>query len=106
MSDPPNKSSTLLGEAFLETIRKAVREEIEAAVGKSEKKITLQEPFERRPYLSLQEAADLARLAPSTIRLNIRKGKLRAYKEGRRVIIKRADLEKFLETYPTGCFVP
>ena len=53
-----------------------------------------------RPYLTVKEAAQLARLAPSTIRLYIRKRKLMAYKEGRRVIVKRSDLERFLEANP------
>jgi excisionase family DNA binding protein len=61
------------------------------------------------PYLSVTEAAQLARVAPSTIRLYIRKGKLKPQKVGRRVIVARAELERFLgtqsskvvELYPT-----
>ena len=54
-----------------------------------------------KPYLSVKEAAEFARLAPSTIRLYIRKGKLKAQKVGRRVIISRGDLEAFLSRNPT-----
>jgi excisionase family DNA binding protein len=38
----------------------------------------------------------MASLAPSTIRLYIRKGELKAHKVGRRVLIAKADLESFL----------
>jgi excisionase family DNA binding protein len=48
------------------------------------------------PYLTVLEAADLTRLAVSTIRLYIRKGRLKAQKVGRRVILSRAEVEKFL----------
>ncbi len=55
-----------------------------------------------RPYLTVKEAAEMARLAPSAIRLFIRKRELKAHKVGSRVIIKRTDLEGFLEAYPMG----
>jgi len=54
------------------------------------------------PNLTVKEAADLARLAPSTIRLYIRKRQLKAHKVGSRVIIKRTDLERFVEAHPLG----
>jgi len=52
------------------------------------------------PYLTIKEAACLSRLAPSTIRLYIRKRELKAHQVGSRVIIKRADLEQFVEGHP------
>lgn len=85
----------ILGEAFLEAIRQAVREEVRQVVGNGNRK---HEP--EKPYLTTKEAADFSRLAPSTIRLAIRKRKLRSLKVGSRVIIKRGDLEKFLEANP------
>jgi excisionase family DNA binding protein len=45
------------------------------------------------PNLSVKEAAQFSRVAPSTIRLMIRKGVLPAQRIGRRVIVKRDDLE-------------
>ena len=48
------------------------------------------------PFLSIREAAHLARVGPSTIRLYIRKGQLKRQKVGRRVIVARAELERFL----------
>ncbi|MCH6546490.1 MAG: helix-turn-helix domain-containing protein [Deltaproteobacteria bacterium] len=59
------------------------------------------EPSEvSRAYLTIKEAADVSRLGSSTIRLYIRKRELKAHKVGRRVIIKRTDLVKFLESRP------
>lgn len=66
-------------------------------------------PEASKPYLSVKEAAHLATVGPSTIRLYIRKGHLKHQKVGRRVIVARAELERFLgsqlskvtELYPT-----
>jgi len=52
------------------------------------------------PFLTIKEAANLSRLGTSTIRLYIRKRELRACQVGSRVIIKRTDLEQFLEAHP------
>jgi excisionase family DNA binding protein len=99
----PGTGSALLGEALFQAIRQAVREEMNEAL----KQMVLPEQcaanayFEQpAAYLTVREAAALARLATSTIRLYIRKGQLQAYKEGSRVIIKRSDLEAFLEAHP------
>jgi excisionase family DNA binding protein len=53
-----------------------------------------------RPYLSVQEAAKLSGLGVSTVRLHIRRGKLKPRKVGRRIIISRAELEHFLGAAP------
>jgi len=83
-------------EAVLESLlRRIVREEIREALKNGQKKNETE-----KPYLTIEEAAQFSRLAPSTIRLYIRQRKLRALKEGRRVIIKTMDLEKFLEANP------
>src|SRR5262245_56514376 len=83
-------------ESLLESLlRKVVREEIREALGNGQKN----SETEKR-YLTIEEASQFSRLAPSTIRLYIRQRKLRALKEGRRVIIKTTDLEKFLEANP------
>jgi excisionase family DNA binding protein len=42
----------------------------------------------------------LAKLSPPTIRLYIRKRRLKALQVGSRVLVARADLEKFLEAHP------
>ncbi len=98
MSDP-SKNTALLGEALLEAIRGAVRVEIRAAL--TENGHGSQKPTETpKCYLTIKEAADISRLGPSTIRLYIRKRELRACQVGSRVIIKRTDLEQFLEAHP------
>jgi len=98
MSDP-SKNNALLGEALLETIRQAVRVEIRAAL--IENGHESQKPTETpKCYLTIKEAADVSRLGQSTIRLMIRKRELKAHQVGSRVIIKRTDLEGFLESHP------
>ena len=89
----------LLGQTLLETIRQAVREEIRAVMGQNGHggKTANETP---NPYLTVKEAADISRLGPSTVRLLIRKRELKALQVGRRVIIKRTDLEKYLEAQP------
>ena len=95
----PSKNSALLGEALLEAIRGAVRLEIRAAL--TENGHGSQKPTETpKCYLTIKEAADISRLGPSTIRLFIRKRELKAHQVGSRVIIKRTDLEGFLESHP------
>ncbi len=53
-----------------------------------------------RAYLTVKEAADMTRLGLSTIRLYISKRELKAHQVDSRVIIKRADIERFLEAHP------
>lgn len=79
-----------------------VREEMERTIhnGHGRCDSTGRPPEAPRPYLAVKEAADMARLAPSAIRLYIRKLELKAHQVGRRVIIKRTDLEKFSESHP------
>ena len=48
-------------------------------------------------YLLVDEAAHIARCAPSTIRYWIRVGRLPSTRPGRRRLIRRDDLESFLE---------
>ena len=83
-------------EGILESLlRRVVREEIHEALSNGQKN-----KESKKPYLTIKEASEFSRLAPSTIRLYIRQRKLRALKEGRRVIIKSCDLEQFLESTP------
>ena len=95
----PGKNPSLLGEMLLKEIRQAVRAEIEAVMGQNGHggKTANETP---KPYLTIKEAADISRLGPSTVRLLIRKRELKALQVGRRVIIKRTDLEKYLEAHP------
>jgi len=98
MNHETNKPS-ILGDASLDAIRLVVREELRAAIGENghERKPHLETA---RPYLTIKEAAQLSNLGVSTIRLYIRKRELKAHQVGSRVIIKRTDLEQFLEAHP------
>lgn len=97
----PIKNPAILGEALLGAIREAVRGEIQAALsqnGHGNKELPTTVTL--RPYLTIKEAADMSRLASSTIRLYIRRRELKAQKVGSRVIIKRTELEQFLAAHP------
>ncbi|MAT26115.1 MAG: hypothetical protein CMN31_10615 [Sandaracinus sp.] len=47
-------------------------------------------------FLTLDEAAEVARTSPSTVRHWIRVGKLDAHRPGRRVLVERSVLVAFL----------
>ena len=47
--------------------------------------------------LSIEEAAAALNVVPLTVRRLIKSGKLRASKVGRRVIVRPADIDKFLD---------
>jgi len=81
-------------------LRKLLREEIKAVLAEQEHQQTFPSNTTSEavsmPYLTVQEAAKLSRIAVSTVRAYIRKGKLRPQRVGRRIVISRAELEKFL----------
>ena len=83
-------------ESWLGTL---IREEIREAMGHDGDQATSTQDS-HKPYLTVKEAADFSRLGLSTLRLFIRKQELKALQVGSRVIIKRTDLEGFLESHP------
>lgn len=88
-------------EPFFEEIRCILREELRTVKSQpSRDNEHVPAPKSDRTYLTVAQAAELAGLGPSTIRLYIRRRQLRAQKVGRRVLIKRSDLERFLEAHP------
>ena len=89
----PNLADALA--AILKAIVKAAVREAMA----SNAKAATQSPTEKS-FLTIKQAADVSGLGVSTIRLYIRKRQLRAQQVGRRVLVKRSDLENFLETNP------
>jgi excisionase family DNA binding protein len=94
---------SIFGEALLSAFRQVIREELLAVIKPTYRPRPTDQPRRiNKPYLSVKEAAKMATLAPSTIRLYIRKGKLKAHKVGRRVLIAKTDLESFLRMNPTG----
>lgn len=66
-------------------IRRIVRDEL-----------ARREPVNDSEYLSVAEAAALARVAPGTIRRWVRHGELTRHEAGARVLVKRDELERFL----------
>jgi excisionase family DNA binding protein len=85
-------------ETALESLlRRIVRQEIQTALAGRVVK-TVDAPG--KPYLTVKQAAEASGLGASTIRLYIRKRQLRAQNVGRRVLIRRSDLETFLEAEP------
>lgn len=102
MSKPATSSPSILGEPLRSELKNLFREVLREQLGATGQNGQggKQSVGRDNPYLSIKQAAELACLAPSTIRLLIRKRQLNALKIGRRVLIKRADLEEFLEANP------
>jgi excisionase family DNA binding protein len=94
MSNPTSN----LENALESLLRRIVREEITAPIGNRTSK-SMDAPG--KAYLTVKQAAEASGLGASTIRLYIRKRQLRAQQVGRRVLIKRSDLEAFLEAQPS-----
>lgn len=61
-------------------------------------------PSMERPsdLLTLREAADLAGLSPTTLRVQIRNRKLQASKRGRDWWVTRKELERYMEKIARG----
>jgi excisionase family DNA binding protein len=90
----PNDS---LAEALAAIIKPIVQEAVRDALNLYSGSM---EPIMEKSFLTIKQAAENSGLGASTIRLYIRKRRLRAQQVGRRVIIKRSDLEQFLESKP------
>ena len=84
----------------VEQVRKLIRQEMLSVMNQKtsieNQHLTQNNSLADREYLTVSEAATLTTLAPSTIRLYIRRGKLKAEVVGRRRIIRRAELERFI----------
>lgn len=52
--------------------------------------------------LNINEASDVLRVHPETLRRFIREGRLGAYKIGRRKLISKEEIEKFIKKCKTG----
>jgi excisionase family DNA binding protein len=94
MNDPNNS----LAEALAAILKPIVKEAIREAMRVSERE-GRQGTSTDKAFLTVKQAAEHSGLGSSTIRLLIRKRQLAAQKVGRRVLIKRSDLEAFLESH-------
>jgi len=95
MSEPNNS----LAEALAAIIKPIVKEAVREAMGLNDRELR-QGAASGKAFLTVKQAAELSGLGASTIRLYLRKRQLPAQHVGRRVIIKREDLEQFLEANP------
>jgi len=96
MSD--NKPQIVLGQMMIDAIKDAVKEAMREAMSLGV--TAAKQPESDKSFLTVKRAAEISGLGASTIRLGIRRRQLRAQKVGRRVLIKRIDLESFLEANP------
>ena len=87
-----------LAEALAAILKPIVKEAVREAL--ADKSQAARQGATDRAFLTVKQTAELSGLGGSTIRLLIRQRELRAQKIGRRVIVKREDLEKFLESNP------
>jgi len=97
MTTPNNSLSEALAAIFIPIVEEAVRRALHANSHEPPP-----EAYAAKEFLTIKQAADLYGLGSSTIRLYIRKRQLAARKVGRRVLIKRTDLEVFLDSNLIG----
>ena len=73
--------------------------DLEAALRPIVAKLVADELAKHKPandYLSIAEAADIARVSPYTIRRWVRVGALTRHEAGARILVRREELEKHL----------
>jgi len=92
-----NPTNTL-AEALAAIIKPIIKEAVQEALGKGW--INGDRANNSKAFLTVKQAAEISGLGASTIRLAIRRRQLRAQKVGRRVLVKRNDLESYLEENP------
>jgi excisionase family DNA binding protein len=95
-----SSANNSLSEAFADIIKPIVEEAVRHALKANSRDARL-EPFADKGFLTIKEAAAYSGLGSSTIRLCIRKRQIQTHKVGRRILIKRTDLDAFLESNPT-----
>jgi len=93
-----NRGGTFtLDEHLSRMLQEAVRQEVAPLRAEI---CTLREALKdsqaQKPYLTVDEAAELARCHSQTIRQRISKGQLKAKHVGNRVLVSRTDLDDFL----------
>jgi excisionase family DNA binding protein len=96
---PMNDFNTFLAETLAAIIKPIVKEAVLEAMAPNglgfNQRVSLATSF-----LTIKQASETSGLGASTIRLLIRRRQLGAQKVGRRVLVKRTDLESFLESHP------
>src|SRR5439155_24927807 len=87
-----------LAEALATIIKPIIKEAVREAMNLNSRGAA--QSATDKSFLTIKQAAEASGLGATTIRLAIRKRQLRAQKVGRRVLVKRNDLESFLEANP------
>ncbi len=80
-----------------EELRALVKDAVVAALEDQSISPAQQVPGTQSPYLGVQEAAEYSRMAVPTIRQAIRSGRLVSHRFGRRVLLKKSELQDFIE---------
>ena len=96
---PINELNLVLVESLAAIIKPIVMEAVQEVMGRDPISFN-QKASPATSFLTIRQAAEASRLGASTIRLLIRRRELQAQKVGRRVLVKRNDLESFLESAP------
>ena len=95
-------NSTLFVTLTVEQVREVFRQEILSVMntknGSQSETATPIDAVADRPYLTIPEAAKIATVAASTIWLYVRRGNLKAERVGKRRMIARAELDRFLRS--------
>jgi len=94
MNGPPDTLAAALAAILKPIVYEAVRE---ALNGNTHPVDAVQS---EKPFLTIKQAAESCGLGGSTLRLAIRRRKLRAQRVGRRILVKRTDLENYLQANP------
>jgi excisionase family DNA binding protein len=95
MNDPNNSLAEALAAIIKPIVKEAVQDAMKLNCGVAARAVAGDKSF-----LTVKQAAETSGLGASTIRLLIRRRELRAQRVGRRVLVKRSDLESFLEANP------
>jgi excisionase family DNA binding protein len=94
MADPNNSLAEVLAAIIKPIVQEAVREALNSNSCAAIPSVV------NKSFLTIKQAAETSGLGASTIRLAIRRRQLRAQRVGRRVLVKRSDLETFLQADP------
>jgi excisionase family DNA binding protein len=94
----------ILGEVLRTELKQLVKEALREEFSAQKSTIETIERNSEDPqsYISVKEAAKISRLGVSTLRLAIRKKRLKAHHVGTRVLIKKEDFAFYLESNPTS----
>lgn len=71
-------------------VRKVIREEVEAVLANLDGRTTTPD------FLTIEEAAKIAKAHPQTVRAWVRSGALKSCRPNRNYLVKRSDLEAFI----------